>query len=160
MATPKREVFFFYDGITGAPKAGLTPTFVIYKDDAGADIAQPTIYELGGGAYYFTPTVSVDQGLSYIVASGGGAIPKYYSRYIRYEDWYADNADVLTSGVSAIVDDLQQTLNGKWVIYTTGPHANHLVHYAANGSTILHEFALYNINGVPATTNVFSRIPI
>jgi hypothetical protein len=88
MASPKLEVFFLYNATTGAPLTGQTGlTFTSYKNDLGTNLAQPTISELGGGAYGFTPVFAdLARGITYLVNTNG-AVPAYFSRFMRPEDW-------------------------------------------------------------------------
>lgn len=106
MASPKVEVFFAYDSVTGLPKPGLVPTFSSYVDETGvAILPQPTITDVGGGAYVFTPVfANPAKGIIYQVATG--ASPGYWGRYMRPEDWNDDNADVLSSLIKAKTDTL------------------------------------------------------
>lgn len=104
MASPKVEVFFAFDSITGLPKPGLAPTFSKYTDETGAAIVpQPSISDVGGGAYEFTPVfANPAHGIIYQAATG--ASPGYWGRYMRPEDWNDDNSDVLASLIKAKTD--------------------------------------------------------
>jgi hypothetical protein len=162
MASPKIEVFFVYDG-TGAPLTGLTPTFEVYKDDLGANLTQPTITEIGGGAYKFTPVFPANRGIAYIVLTGGN--PARIAKFIRPEDYNLDNADVPTSSRAAStlegkVDELLQIGKGKWEIKTSGPDANRLIIYEADGTTVLRKFDLFDKDGLPTAINPFKRVPV
>src|SRR5262245_53281190 len=129
MASPKIEVFFIYDN-GGVPIAGATPTFETYKDDLGANLSQPSITEVGGGAYKFTPVFPSNRGIVYVVLTGGN--PARLAKFIRPEDFNLDNADVPTSSVASggsgtlepKVDQLLAIAKGKWEIKITGPDAN------------------------------------
>lgn len=149
MASPKIEVLVFYSASTGAPLTGLTPTFTSYTDTSGTPVAQPTISEVGGGAYKFTPTITSSQGLIYVIDAGATAAPRYVSRYIRYSDWSLD--EVLT---------LLQYETGRWKIFTTGPDANRMVFYEDDGVTVLKKFDLFDSSGSPAVTAVLERDPV
>src|SRR4051812_11254804 len=98
MASPHIEVVFIYDN-SGAPVAGLVPSFATYKDDLGANLAQPAITEIGGGAYKFTPVFVANRAVIYVMATG--AQPAYIAKFMRPEDFNIDNADVATSSVGA-----------------------------------------------------------
>jgi hypothetical protein len=106
MASPKVEVFFAYDSVTGLPKPGLVPTFSSYTTEAGvAIVPQPSITDVGGGAYEFTPVFADPaHGIIYQVATG--ASPGYWGRYMRPEDWNDDNSNVLASLIKAKTDNL------------------------------------------------------
>jgi len=105
MASPHVEVFYLFDAL-GAPVAGkaIGPGaaqihFLTYKNEAGTDVAQPVITEVGGGAYKFTPVFAdTTHGITYIVSTGGSN-PITWSRYMRPEDW---NDDLATTGSSIL----------------------------------------------------------
>lgn len=151
MASPKIEVFFLYSESTGDPLTGQVPTFFTYKDDLGANIAQPTISEIGGGAYKFTPVFAdPDRGIVYVIESGAGAFPLFVSRFMRPEDWNTDDISVVT-----------KITEGRWKIHTSGPDANRLVIYDDDGITPIKKFNLFAADGVtPTTTNPFERVPV
>ena len=150
MASPKIEVFFLYD-MTGAPLAGLTPAFNIYKDDEGADLDKPDITEIGGGAYKFTPDITTipDRGIVYIIDGGVTSNPRYLARYVRPEDYAVD-----------YIEEFHQLEFGKWQIVTSGGDANKLVIYKPDGVTVLKKFALADKNGLPTSTNPYRRTPL
>jgi hypothetical protein len=106
MASPKSEVFFLYDASTGAPAIGVTGmSFDTYKNDLGADISNPTISEIGGGAYKFTPVfASPDRGLAYVLNTNSVLVsPTRVARYMRPEDWNLDQiTDISSSLVRAL----------------------------------------------------------
>lgn len=158
MASPKIEVVFFYDPSTGAPMTGLTPTFSVYKDDLGADKTPPGISEVGGGAYKFTVTVASERGVVYVVDGGASAAPRYQARYVRGEDWNADNADVPASTLDSKLTDLHDEAFGKWEIRTVGPDANRIIFYRPNGS-VLAKFDLADAAGAATFINPFKRTP-
>jgi hypothetical protein len=151
MASPKIEVFFLYDASTGVPLTGATPVFDTYKDDLGANLAQPSITEIGGGAYKFTPdiTTTPDRGIAYVIDGGATASPRRVARYVRPEDYSTD-----------LVVDLWDMEFGKWQIGTSGPDINRLVTYRTDGVTILKKFNLFDSAGVPTSINPFRRDPI
>lgn len=153
MPSPQIEVLFFYDLSTGAPLTGLTPVFEFYKDDLGANLTPPTITEIGGGAYKFTPAFPADplRAVIYVVDAGATANPRRQARFVRPEDW---NTDVFDMG------DVQDAVLGKWEIKTTGPDANHLIFYRLDGVTVLKKFLLTDAAGVPTTINPFKRTPV
>jgi hypothetical protein len=87
---------------------------------------------------------------------------------MRPEDFNLDNADVPTSSVVAggsttlepKIDELLQIQKGKWQIFTSGPDANRLVIFQADGVTVLKKFELFDANGVPTSINPFRRVPV
>lgn len=92
MTSPRLEVLFFYDASTGAPLTGLSPSFTSYRNDLGTSLTPPTITEIGGGAYGFTPVFSDPaRAIAYVAYGGSGSAPRY-SRLMRSEDWAADSA--------------------------------------------------------------------
>ena len=98
MASPRLEVFAVYDALTGVPKTGYAASLVFsaYKTDLGVDVTpQPAIIEIGGGLYGFLPVFAdLARGIAYIVSTTG-ASPAYVSRYMRPEDWRADDIDII-----------------------------------------------------------------
>jgi hypothetical protein len=170
MASPKIEVFFLYNPATGAPLTGIIAalSFSVYKDELGNNILPlPAFTEIGGGAYCFTPTTTANHGIVYIVNATAAATPQYVSRFIRYEDWYTDNADILTSSlqtdissIKTTVEDIQLYTEGRWKIFTSGPEANRLLIYAADGLTVLKRYDLLDDAGAPSVINPFERSPV
>jgi hypothetical protein len=77
MSSPKIVVFHVLDAGTGAPETGLSPTFVTYKDFAGVNLTQPTITEIGGGAYKFTPVFPTDQGIAFVINPNDATTKRY-----------------------------------------------------------------------------------
>lgn len=150
MASPKIEVIAVYSATTGSPLTGQTLTFDTYKDDLGVNVSQPTITEIGGGFYKFTPVfASPNRGIAYIVNTGAGATPERVARFMRPEDWNTDSLAFLT-----------QYESGKWEIKTTGPDANRLIIYDADGTTVLIKYDLFDNVGAPTSTNPFKRVPV
>jgi hypothetical protein len=147
MASPKIEVFFLYDS-AGAPLTGATPTFDTYKDDLGANLAQPSITEIGGGAYKFTPVLDPARGIAYVVDGGASSNPRRLARYVRPEDFATD-----------LVQDLWDIEFGKWQIATSGPDIHRLVLYRPDNS-ILKKFDLFDSAGIPTSINPFRRDPV
>lgn len=148
MSSPKNFVFFLYDASTGAPLAGQTPTFSTYKDTTGANVSQPSITDLGGGAYSFVPVFPTDRGLAFVV-NGGSASPPYQGGFLRPEDY---NVDILTL--------LQKYEEGRWKIFTTGADVNRLVIYDTDGTTPLIKFDLKDAAGSPTFVNPFERVKV
>lgn len=147
MASPKIEVFFLYDS-AGAPLTGATPVFDTYKDDLGTNLAQPSITEIGGGAYKFTPVLDPARGIAYVVDGGASANPRRLARYARPEDFATD-----------LVQDLWDIEFGKWQIATSGPDIHRLVLYRPDNS-ILKKFDLFDSAGIPTSINPFRRDPV
>lgn len=149
MASPKIVTFFLYDEATGLPLTGASPAFDTYKDTDGSNVSQPTITEVGGGCYKFTPVFPTDKGLVFIINGGAGVIPRRQSGFMRPEDY---NLDILT--------DVKDEMFGKWEIKTSGPDVNRLILYREDGITVLKKFDLYNSSGLPSTVNPFKRQPV
>ena len=157
MASPKIEVLFFFNASTGTPLTGLTPTFSSYKDDLGVDVTQPSITEIGGGAYKFTPTFAdPDRGIIYVIDGGASAAPRYYSRFMRPEDWAEDDI----AAIQATVERLKLLKEGRWKIFTTGGDAGRLVLYAADNTTVIQKWDLKDATGAANINNVYERLPV
>jgi hypothetical protein len=60
----------------------------------------------------------------------------------------------------ALAADAHDEAFGKWEIFTSGPDANRLVLYRADGVTVLKKFDLTNALGAPSTINPFKRTPV
>jgi hypothetical protein len=150
LTSPKIVVFFLYDG-SGSPLTGVSPTFITYLDDTGTPAAQPTITEIGGGAYRFTPDFSGNPqlGFAYVVDGTVSANPRLVNGYARPEDYFPD-----------LIGNMSTVTFGRWQIFTTGPDANHLVLFEADGITVLQKFQLQDPGGIPTTVNPFTRVPI
>jgi len=150
MASPTPEVFTVYDN-TGTPLPGVAGgmSFLTYVTEAGVAITpQPTIVDIGGGLYKFTPTVPPSgHGTCYVLSTGHQ--PAFYSRFIRPEDYNTDQ-----------IPDIRQFLFGKAQIMSTGPDANRLLIYAADGTTVLVRFALADIAGLDTIFNPMKRTPV
>lgn len=150
MASPKIEVLFVYNSSTGAPLTGQTLTFDTYKNDLGTNVSQPSITEIGGGAYKFTPVFADPaRGIVYVINTGSGATPARLARFMRPEDWNTDDITLL-----------KKYQEGRWKIFTTGPDANRLVLYDDDEVTVLFKFDLKDSAGAPAVTNVLERVPV
>jgi hypothetical protein len=150
MSSPKILSFFLYDSTTGVPLTGAVPTFTSYRDTDGASITQPSIAEIGGGAYKFTPVFPTDKGIVFSIYSGSVAtIPEYQSGFLRPEDY---NVDYLI--------DIYDEHFGKWEIKTSGVDANRLILYRVDGVTVLKKFDLYDSLGFPGVNNPFKRDPV
>lgn len=180
MASPKLEVFFLFDQTTGEPVTGQTGiAFETYKNDQGVNVLpQPTISEIGGGAYGFLPVFAdADRGIVYVIECGSDVSPARVSRYMRPEDWRTDNVDVAVStrasqtsvdslGALALeeleekVDRIIHFNEGKWQIHTTGSDANRLVIYDEDGTTVLVKFDLYDSSGIPTSVNPYKKVPV
>lgn len=149
MASPQIIVFTIFDSsnnpLTG--QAGLM-SFTTYKNEIGTNLSAPTIVEVGGGAYKFTPTFATNHGIAWVINTGAGANPPSLFGYIRPEDFYPDQ-----------IQDLTDEAFGKWQIFTIGGNANKLILYRADGVTILKTFDLQDASGNPTTTNPFIRVP-
>lgn len=173
------EIFFLYDS-SGAPLTGITCSFVVYQNFAGSPQTQPSIVEIGGGAYGFQPSSGdIANGICYIIDATTASVPRYLNNKIP------DAVDVLgTPATSSIAGDIAaiKTLIGtspggsygtvfanleiirkietnRWKIITTGGGANTMVIYADDGTTPLLTFNLYDSSGVPTYTNPYERLP-
>jgi len=110
-----REFLFFTK--EWAPKTGLTPTFVSYKNIADlSDRAQPTIVEVGNGLYYFDD--DIDQNISYLIDSADVTIfeiERYKFKTIKLYDVRGDRQITLEvieqSSGNPIVDTQVTVLN-------------------------------------------------
>lgn len=167
MASPKIVSFFIFDPTTGNPVTGQTMTFVTYKNELGTNVSQPTIIEIGGGAYYFTPVFTGSHGIAYCIDCGVGANPAKVSGYLRPEDYYTDNVDATSSSiltavgtVQSDITDLKDEALGQWRIFTSGSDANRLVLYRQDGVTVLKKFDLTDSVNAPTTTNPYRRTPV
>lgn len=149
MASPLIEVVFFYSASTGAPLAGLTPTFTTYTNTAGTPVAQPAISEIGGGAYKFTPVVPTSEGIVYVMDGGATATPRYATRFIRGSDFDLDD-----------IPTILQYNQGRWKIHTSGPDANRIVIYEEDGTTVLRKFDLKDSAGAATSTAPYEREPV
>src|SRR5271165_5193094 len=129
MSSPQIVTFFVFNPNTGAPVTGLAGSMVwtTHKDETGATVTPPTIVEIGGGAYYFTPTfASPSHGIAYVVTIGSSHEPPFISGYLRPEDYAGD-----------LISDLHAVAVGKWSINTS---TNVLTLYKEDGVTILKQF--------------------
>src|SRR6185436_21089237 len=88
MASPLAVIFAVLDPATGSPVTGIagSMSFYTYKNDLGTNLAQPSIVEVGGGLYSFTPTFTANRGIGYII-NVGNEIPGHYDGYLRPEDF-------------------------------------------------------------------------
>lgn len=86
------EVFVFnvYNPTTGAPLTGAAASmsFSTYEDDLGNPLTHPTITEVGGGAYKFTPAFAVGRAICFVLSTGANN-PTYLAGSIRPEDFSA-----------------------------------------------------------------------
>jgi hypothetical protein len=156
MASPKIEVFWLFNAGTGVPLTGATPTFTYYADTSGTPLAQPSITEIGGGAYKFTPSVSANQGIVYTIDAGVSSGNRYIFRHIREEDW---NNDAIPD-VLSIVERIQLLKEGRWKVHSSGLDANRLVLYSSDGTTALQKWDLKDLAGSPTIAEVFERVPV
>lgn len=157
MASPKLEVVTFYDN-TGAPLTGLTPTFTTYVDDGGSTVSQPSISAIAGGGYKFTPAFADPaKGIFYVLDGGATAYPRYYSRYMRAEDWYADGIPDLQVDTTR----LRKYNENRKQIVTTGTDANREIVYDDDDVTALQKFDLYDRTGSPSSVNpTYDKVPV
>ncbi len=135
----------------GFPKLGVVGlSFTTYKKDTGADVTPPSITEIGGGAYGFTPVFAdTSHGIAYVLDCGATVQPSFVARFMRPEDW--------------ITDEIQTLIDveiGVWQMYDSGPHANQLILYEQDGTTIVQKFDLTDSSGNPTTSSIFKRTPV
>lgn len=153
MASPKIFAFIVYDATTGIPKTGAAGsfTFETYKTEAGVNQTPPSIVEIGGGGYYFTPTFVTDHGIFFVLNTAN--LPLRISGYLRPEDYNADDIPSLETNVTNVM----QYQQGSWTIATTGPDANRMIFYAPDGITVLQKYDLQQTDGstwvLPAGAN-------
>lgn len=109
MASSSRIPLTAYALSTGAPLAGLTPTWAYFKNlaDGTTRTPQPTIRDDGGGAYSFPHGLSEGEALHGLVDYGATANPRYERVTVRYED----TLDPRTTGSASV---------GSWT-YTDSP---------------------------------------
>lgn len=148
-ASPHIIVFSIFSAATGAPLTGQTPTFLTYADETGVAITSPTISEIGGGLYKFTPTFTAGHTACFMIDTGASSASRYTFGCVRPEDFYID-----------YLLDLEDELFGKWQVFTSGPDANRLVLYRQDGVTVLKKFDLQNAAGSPTSTQPFVRLPV
>lgn len=147
MASPKIVVFTVFNVSTGVPAPGLTPTFTYYKDETGTIVTPPTITELGGGNYAFTPAFSSSShGIVYVLSTG--ANPTYLTGYLRPEDFFFYEIDLI-----------RKLQTNKWSIVTTGADTNKMVFYDDDGTTPILKVALTDAAGSSTAVNPYTRTP-
>lgn len=153
MSSPKVEAFAVFDPNTRLPKVGLNPTFLTYKDlGTSANLPKPAVFEIGGGGYYFVPTLTANQSIFYIIATG--AEPPYYTRTIRAEDWYTDNADAPTSDVLAAVNDVKsQVIKVLGMVYENSVMCNQ--YYDGDGNLLRADIYQYD---TPANLTLHDKV--
>jgi hypothetical protein len=172
MSSPQIVTFNVYNATTGAPLTGsaLSFSFATYTDETGATLTAPTIHEIAGGAYYFTPNfTSTSHGICYVISTG--ANPSYIAGYLRPEDFNGDlistlaTASALASLVSTIASmkldltTVRKLGTNRWQIVTSGANVNEMVFYDDDQVTPILKVQLQDANGVPTTVNPFSRVP-
>lgn len=180
MSSPKLETIALYDPTTGIPLTGQagSMSFDVYTDDTGSSLSAPTITEIGStGVYKFLPTfVNPAHGIVYILNCGAAATPRRTFRYMRPEDYNADNADVASStlatastlstisttinNIAALAQALSDIELGQQEVFSSGSDANRLVLYKPDGVTVIAKFDLQDQNGVPTVMDPFRRIPV
>lgn len=147
MAAPTPEVFLVLSLTTSLPLTGATPTFSYYAKETGSTVSQPSISEIGGGLYKFTPVFAdTTHGICYVIATGGN--PAYVTRYMRPTDYATD-----------LLPDISAIEKGAWEIKQSGPNANKLLIYDTDNTTILFSFNLYDNAGSLTSVNPFKRVP-
>lgn len=166
MSSPKVVGFLLQSNIDGSPLTGQTPTFATYCDDSAVDITPlPTITELKGGMYAFTPSFRANKALVYVIDAGLNSLARYYSDVKRPEEFDVDLIAAAASSASDAADsaDLAATAaimvrkfqTNRWKIVS-----NQLVVYDDNGTTPFKTFNLLDQSGAPTMTNIFERVPV
>ncbi len=143
MASPRIVGFALFDG-SGNPLAGQAPTFATYKNEAGANLTQPSIVEIGGGLYFFTPTLDPAHCIAYMIDGGMSANPRYNFDVIRPEQFDVD-----------LIHPALKVLTNRWKIA-----ANQLVIYDNDGTTVLYTFNLFDATHTPTMSQIFERVPV
>lgn len=72
-------------------------------------------------------------------------------------------ADTYIGSIKVVANeeaDTFQVVSGRMEIHTTGPFANYMTVYAADGITAKYRYALYNKNGEPSTLDIYKRVPV
>jgi hypothetical protein len=174
MASPRLFTFFVLHGTTNLPATGLSPSFTAYKNDLGTNLTQPTITEIGGGLYKFTPVFSdPDRGIALVVSTGHN--PAYIPAYLRPEEFNLDNLDTAVSSrasdaalsylasaadmataltgitdLGASADTLLSHVTADERVHTSGPNANRVVRYS--GDDHMTELASWDLLAEDGTT--------
>lgn len=156
----------------GTPLAGVAFNLVsmtVEKADGSTDSLAPSALqwvEAVDGAFYnqgkysiLVPAGMLNQPgvLTYAVSATGAKTYVGAVKVIANEE--AETHDML-EGVRDDVTDLLDYHQGKWQIHVTGPDANRLVLYRADGTTVLKKFDLQNANGDATYINPFRRNPV
>lgn len=123
---------------------GLTPAFLMYKNaDTLANITPPAISELGGGMYYFDPSVTDPEIVFQI--DGGASLPSDI-RYVS-SSFYAREADALTRAVgllheNSVMDNITYTVGGKLTSARVRLYDSKVNALAAGVTGLLHEYGI------------------
>ncbi len=152
---PTTSVIFALYGNTGAPLTGAVPVFTTYETLAGVPVTpQPSIVEIGGGMYGFTPyATDISNGTAYVIDGTASANPRYSAGGLQP----GVNVNVDVASILAIVTTISNYLSGRWEIVTSGAQANQMVFYAPDNVTQIAVFNLLDVNGNPTTTNIMQR---
>lgn len=146
--SPQIVAFAVTNPVTGAPITGGASgmSFTTYVNEVGSTVTPPSIVEVGGGGYKFTPTFTTGHGIFYILNTGVGNSPPFISGYIRPEDFAGD-----------AIPDLHAVAVGKWSMNVS---TNVLSLYQEDGTTLLKTFNLTDALGIPSTLSVYTRTPV
>ena len=71
----------------------------------------------------------------------------------------AANITTLSGTLGQQLTRLRQGSEGRWKIHTTGPDANRMVFYAADGVTEMYKVNLLDSSGNPTSNSPFERVP-
>jgi len=162
MSSPKMVTFPIRNPSTGAAVLGKTGmSFTYYKTDAGSIVTPPSIVELGGGTYGFTPVFADPTHSLVYVLDTNGENPTDYSGVLRAEEWAdpATQSTLTTAAADAATAAAQATLARQMATNKAGEADNQYVVYADNGTDVLKRFNTFDDSGSPTTTRVFSRVP-
>lgn len=135
--SPQIVVFHLYDSVSGAPKTGVAGqlSFTKYADDAGNALTPPTLTEIAGGAYKFTPVFPGSNNIAYMLNAGSGVTPAYLGGSILPSDFLVSGSP-LTATTRFVGNDLVVTFDRE---VFTAPEVTTISNYyvtAPNGAVI------------------------
>lgn len=150
--------------VTGTPVTGVTfgsVTVSIRAADTGpVDTYTPTSQqwlEVNSGAFAGTgvyavkilgSSIGLPQGSTTYAVAASGAVT------------YVGSVKVVLQEESDTYLRMRELQEGRWKIHTTGPDANRLVLYGADGVTPIQKWDLYDSSGTAtAGVGVFERVP-
>lgn len=107
-------VFSVYNPTTGAPIVGVagSMSFLTFKDDLGNNVSAPTIVEVGGGLYKFTPAFAIGRAQCFVISAGSN-LPQFLAGSVRPEDFsqwaFAPSPAILVFGIYDLVSGSPKT---------------------------------------------------